>query len=212
MSRPKSIDRDRVLDVAEDIVVRRGAAELTIDAVAKGVGVTKGGVQSCFGTKENLIAAMLQRWGDAYEEAQRKVPKVGAADCTPVQRHIRVTARSDSLNARAAALLAAMLQSKDQLGWMRSWYAGHLAGFDVTTDEGRRARLAFLATEGAFMLRYFGLVDMSKSEWSDIFRDIERCAEPGDATPSAAPAPQSSPQVLRQTSPEEPRSLGARAS
>ena len=32
MSRPKSIDRDRVLDVAEDIVVRRGAAELTIDA------------------------------------------------------------------------------------------------------------------------------------------------------------------------------------
>jgi AcrR family transcriptional regulator len=200
MSRPKSIDRDRVLDVAEDIVVRRGAAGLTIDAVARGVGVTKGGVQSCFGTKENLIAAMLQRWGDAYEQARSKVPGAGAADCTPVQQHIRVTAQSDSLNARAAALLAALLQSKDQLGWMKSWYAGHLSGFDVATDEGRRARLAFLATEGAFMLRYFGLVDMSKSEWSDVFGDIERCAGAGGATSSP------------QSSAENSHGVGARAS
>jgi len=180
MSRAKSIDRNRVLDAAEDIVVQRGAGELTIDAVAKAVGITKGGVQSCFGTKENLISAMLQRWGDAYDEAGKNLETSDTGRLTPVQRHIRVTATATTLNAKAASLLAALLQSKVQTTWLRDWYSGHFSKFDTSTDDGRRARLAFLAAEGAFMLRYLGLAEMSESEWSDVFCDIERCAEPAD--------------------------------
>lgn len=177
MSRPKSIDRDGVLDAAESIVVTGGAAGLTIDAVAKAVGVTKGGVQSCFGNKENLIAAMLARWGDQYDAAQADTARTNP-DATAVQRHIKVTAAADDLNKKAASLLAALLQSKDQMAWVRSWYAGHLNRIETSTDEGRRARLAFLACEGAFMLRQFGLLEMSEAQWADIFRDIERCAAP----------------------------------
>ncbi|CFU09177.1 transcriptional regulator [Bordetella pertussis] len=29
-----------------------------------------------------------------------------------------------------------------------------------------------LATEGAFLLRFFGLMEMDESEWQAIFRDI----------------------------------------
>lgn len=183
MSRTRSIDRNRVLDAAEDIVVQRGAGELTIDAVAKAVGITKGGVQSCFGTKENMISAMLQRWGDAYDEAEKSLESPDAGGLTPVQRHIRVTATAATLNAKAASLLAALLQSKEQTTWLREWYAGHFSRLDPSTDDGRRARLAFLAAEGAFMLRYLGLADMSEAEWSDIFRDLERCAAPSASAP-----------------------------
>src|SRR5690606_31627342 len=53
--RPRTIDRDKVLDAAEAVVMRAGAAGLTIDAVAREAGITKGGVQYAFGSKENLI-------------------------------------------------------------------------------------------------------------------------------------------------------------
>ncbi len=52
MGRKRTIDRDWVLTVAERIVGERGASALTIDAVANAAGITKGGVQSSFGTRK----------------------------------------------------------------------------------------------------------------------------------------------------------------
>ncbi|SQI41513.1 Uncharacterised protein [Serratia plymuthica] len=41
MGRQRSIDRDKVLDAAEEIVANQGAAGLTIDSVAKAMGSPK---------------------------------------------------------------------------------------------------------------------------------------------------------------------------
>lgn len=68
MGRQRTIDRDKVLDAAENIVLNQGAAALTIDAVAKSMGISKGGVQYCFGNKDALIDAMFERWGYTYEQ------------------------------------------------------------------------------------------------------------------------------------------------
>ncbi|CAI1250325.1 transcriptional repressor BetI [Serratia liquefaciens] len=59
MGRQRSIDRDKVLDVAEEIVATQGAAGLTIDSVARAMGISKGGVQYCFGSKDAMIDAMF---------------------------------------------------------------------------------------------------------------------------------------------------------
>lgn len=67
VGRRKTIDRNSVVDAAEALVAERGSSALTISAVAEVAGITKGGVQSCFGTKEALIAAMLDRWMGDYE-------------------------------------------------------------------------------------------------------------------------------------------------
>ncbi|HYG42496.1 MAG TPA: hypothetical protein VEA17_06205 [Bordetella sp.] len=48
-----------------------------------------------------------------------------------------------------------------------------VSGLDVSTPGGRRARLAFLATEGAFMLRFFGFMDIGQAEWDAIFDDMQ---------------------------------------
>lgn len=55
---------------------------------------------------------------------------------------------------------------------MRRWYEGRLGGLRADDDGTRRARLAFLATEGAFFLRSFRLLPMDRQEWDDIFADI----------------------------------------
>jgi len=172
MSRPKSIDRGLVLDAAERIVIEQGASHLTFESVAQAVGVTKGGIQSCFGTKEGLVTAMLTRWGENYDEAVRHLPE-SSGPFQDARDHVRLTAVSHDLNARSASLLAALMQSKEQVAFARNWYARHAEGFDLQTEAGRRARVAFFATEGIFLLRYLGLADIAQADWDGFFKDVE---------------------------------------
>lgn len=173
IGRPKSIDRTRLLDAAEEIVVQKGAAALTIDAVAKATGVTKGGVQYAFGTKEGLIGAMSERWDRAYDTA---IAALAGSDPTPVAAitaHIEWVSRGEEdMNVKAAAILAALIQTPEHLASTRDWYRQRLTSLDASRPQDRQARLAFLATESMFMLRYFGLMEVDAAQWEDIFADI----------------------------------------
>lgn len=175
MGRRQTIDRDHVLEVAENIIAGQGASALTIDAVAKAAGISKGGVQSCFGTKEAMIAAMLRRW---MEDDQRRFEDSAGAHPSPVDRiraHITTThLHDDASHARAAGLLAVLLQTPEHLDETRQWYRTRLADFDAADPQSRLSRLAFLATEGAFFLRFFGLMAMDRDQWDAVFADIQR--------------------------------------
>lgn len=173
MGRRKTIDREMLLDVAEEIVTTQGAAALTVDAVAKAAGITKGGVQYSFGTKDALIDAMLERWAKSYAEEFDRISGANPDAVTAVRAHVEATRRSDaSSNAKAASLMAALQQTPEHLASTRRWYRERLADLDTSTEEGRRARLAFFATEGAFALRFFGLMDIGEDEWADVMADI----------------------------------------
>ncbi|WP_137937369.1 TetR/AcrR family transcriptional regulator [Chitinivorax sp. B] len=173
MGRNKTIDRDKVLDAAEVLITKSGTAGLTLDGVAKAVGISKGGVQYCFGSKDALIDALFERWSKAYEML---FSEVAGADATPVGKvraHVVATQRSDDhASTKAASLMAALIQTPEYLDSTRDWYQSRIDGLDLANQAGRRARLAFLATEGAFMLRFFGLMKMDDHEWDDIFKDI----------------------------------------
>jgi AcrR family transcriptional regulator len=53
--------RDGILSVAEALLVERGGSALTIDAVAKAAGLSKGGVLYHFPSKASLIEALIER-------------------------------------------------------------------------------------------------------------------------------------------------------
>lgn len=171
--RPRTIDRDKVLDAAEAIVSRVGAAGLTFEAVAKAAGITKGGVQYCFGTKENLIHAMILRWGKAFDAA---VAGHQAGDDQPqarIRAHIQATRDSDDAeNARSAVMMTALLQSPQQVAESRDWYNDKLVGLDLDDPAAMRATIAFLAAEGAFFLRAFHLLDLSGPDWDRVHDSI----------------------------------------
>lgn len=67
MGRQRTIDREKLLEAIFDIVMEQGAAALTIDTVAKKMGISKGGVQYCFNSKEAMIDAMFEHWEGGYE-------------------------------------------------------------------------------------------------------------------------------------------------
>jgi len=171
--RPRSIDRDKVLDAAEAIVMRAGAGGLSFDAVAKEAGITKGGVQYCFGTKEKLIRAMLLRWYEAFES---EVVAHAGRDPSPravLRGHLLATRDADEAeHSRSAVMMAALMERPEEVAASRDWYAARLAGLDMDRAEDRRAAIAFLAGEGAFLLRAFGLLDLAPRQWEALFADM----------------------------------------
>ncbi len=68
--------------------------------------------------------------------------------------------------------MAALIQAPEHLEGSNQWYRSRLEGLDLSAPEGRRARLAFLAVEGAFMLRYFRLMDIGQEEWDSMLDDV----------------------------------------
>lgn len=172
--RPRSIDRDHVLDMAEKIVTEGGIVALTMDAVAQASGVTKGGVQYCFGNKDGLLKAMIERWGDRFDDrvTARKQNKSDAI--SHIAAHISITRQSNAEDdSRFAAMMASLIPNTEYLNETRTWYRKQWDGLDVSTPEGRKARLAFIANEGAFLLRSFNFFELTKEEWQSIFNDIE---------------------------------------
>lgn len=174
MGRPPTIDRDRVLDLAEALLLKGGTGALTIDAVAKAAGISKGGVQSRFGTKNDLIGAMIERWSREYEEAMAAAVGVAPTPVEMVRGHV-ATAMGQAVegDARAAGMMAAMIEAKDHLLEVCDWYRNKFGGLDLQSEEGRRARLALFATEGAFMLRAFGFMRFEEAEWRSLEADLK---------------------------------------
>jgi AcrR family transcriptional regulator len=171
--RPRSIDRDKLLDAAEALVVNTGAAALSFDAVAKAAGITKGGVQYAFGTRDNLIRAMITRWGEAFDA---EVAELTGPDPSPralIRGHLAATRDADEAeHSRSAVMMTALLQHPDQLSATRDWYNSRLAGLDLARPEDRQVALAFLAGEGAFLLKAFGLIDLNSTQWKVLFEDM----------------------------------------
>ncbi len=173
MGRKRTIDRDKVLDAAERVVRDKGASGLSIGAVAAEAGITKGGVQSCFGTRDALIDAMFNRWNGEFDDRIAELSEGDDTEPGGIRAYI-AAARGDMLEQqpRNAAMLLLLAQSEAHQISTRNWYRSRFEKLDFSTDKGRRLRIALLASEGAFMLSALGLTDFSDAEWDEIFRDI----------------------------------------
>jgi AcrR family transcriptional regulator len=68
MARPRHIDRKAVLQAAERVIIRDGAARLTIEAVALEAGISKATVLYDYKTKQTLIRALIADAVATYRE------------------------------------------------------------------------------------------------------------------------------------------------
>lgn len=74
--------RDRLLNAAEQVVAKEGVTGLTLDAVAKHAGVSKGGLLYHFPTKSALIVAVVERLACQCGADQDRAA-AGTAEATP---------------------------------------------------------------------------------------------------------------------------------
>lgn len=174
MGRKAVISRDKLLDIAEDLVRKDGASALTIGALAAAAGISKGGVQYSFSSKDDLVRALVERWTDAFDRAMGE----GTQDdplCF-VRRYITASRQSDSLiDAKMAGLMMGYMRDPENLRVTREWYQGIFDRLSGDSPQARTARVAFLAVEGLFLMRVNGL-DANKS-WDSFLNDIEALLE-----------------------------------
>src|ERR1700692_3515049 len=72
LTRKKEIDRDRILDAAEAVILESGGRSFTLDAVAERAGISKGGLVYSFATKDGLVRAALEREVSRFQDAVRQ--------------------------------------------------------------------------------------------------------------------------------------------
>jgi AcrR family transcriptional regulator len=113
--------REQLLDAATGVLLRHGAEHLTLAAVAAEAGVSKGGLLYHFGSKQALVAGLVDRLVGRFDAAISACgDEPGAATRTYLAHSIE-TGSSD--NRTAAALIAGLLVDPTALEPLRERYS-----------------------------------------------------------------------------------------
>lgn len=172
MPRPKTVDKNGILNAADELVSEVGGIHFTMDMVASKAGVSKGGLTYTYPTKDALIRDMLGRSLSLLKSKINEVEGSGG-QVGKLEAYFRVARDIQNVShIRVAHLMAALANSPHQVGVIRAFYRDLLDLADPATQGGRYARQALLAIEGAFLLRGLGLADLSIEEWDSIFSTV----------------------------------------
>jgi AcrR family transcriptional regulator len=158
MPRPSS--RDRLLDAAAEVLLSEGAEALTLEAVARRAGVSKGGLFYHFPTKQALVAAMVERLTQDFDRALAKAGS-GPGDflrayleLTVPEQHTAADVHPDRVT---AALLAAVLVDPAGLAPLRERFAAWQARLVEDGIDPAAATAIRLAVDGWWAARLLGL-------------------------------------------------------
>lgn len=176
MARPRVIDQNDILDAAEAVVLRSGAAHLTLDAVAAEAGISKASVIYDYKTKQQLIKAVIER-RVAFGEDRIRVAteELGAVSSASIRGLIAAVSDAKPDDARAVAVnLGAALAQDDELRKpIEDFYGRTIASVLATSSSPRGGLLAFLALEGLRALEWRDFHSWPDDERQRILRDID---------------------------------------
>ena len=154
----------RILEAAEQVVLRDGVGHLTLDAAAHEAGLSKGGVLYHFPTRDSLVAAMVTRIIDQFEEdIASHLPEAGTPDAERPGAYARAYLRATVEPAApgeerlGAALLAAAAAEPALMVPLQEAAEGWQARM---VDDGLDPALATvvrLACDGLWLCDLFGL-------------------------------------------------------
>jgi AcrR family transcriptional regulator len=170
LTRKKEIDRDRILDAAESVILDSGGRTFTLDAVAERAGISKGGLVYSFATKDGLVCAALEREVSRFQDAVRQ--RLGDKPVDPfemVLAHIEEALDEDDATTRKAAfLVTALVHAPDMMEPARRYYRTLLDPLLCKSGDAHDVRHALLAIEGLFLLRGLGFVEFSAEEHRSV--------------------------------------------
>jgi AcrR family transcriptional regulator len=170
LGRKPTITREGLLAIAEGIVRSEGAAGLTIDALAMAAGISKGGVQYSFSSKDDLVRALIVRWTHQFDALLGEM--VGVEPANLVRKYIKVMRSSQAaMNAKMAGLMIAYIQNPRNVIETRQWYRSMFERLGGGASDAQAARVALLAVEGLFLLRIAGIDE--DGEWTAFLDDVE---------------------------------------
>lgn len=195
--------RGLVLQAALTIIARDGAARLTLDAIAKESGVSKGGLLHQFPNKQAVLTALLDHQTAFFETFSRDfLAGPGAACRQPVLAAQIATLREvlKEPNYAAFATLAAFSREPAFLETVRAQETRTLEAIRAEAADPEKAVHLWLAARGLAFSALLGLCPMSSGEREQVFEKLlhDACGEAAGA--GDPPVPAQVPQKVRRTS------------
>lgn len=152
---PNRPARERLLDAAERAVLETGAGHLTLDAVAKFAGVSKGGLLHHFPSKDSLLEAMLERYLNEVEtQVAARCARRGGTLTAVEQFRERVRVLLElhpDRRAAGAALVAASADKPELMAQCRADYRHLLDELTELPGGFERSALVLLAVDGLLL-------------------------------------------------------------
>jgi len=179
---PQNLRRNsspRILAAARAIAVRDGAAHVSIEAIAREAGLSKGGVLHNFPTKRALMSAMLEEMLEEHRASSATSP--GTERCSTLRQHL-ITLRSFSSSDSdlSMAILAVAAVEPELLEPLRNDLETDLARISSESTDPETARILFFALQGIRFHKLLKLPDGGGAVLDDLAARIEEMSD--DAT------------------------------
>lgn len=157
---PRHNSKDAILDAVEQIVAERGAAHLTLDAVAQKCGISKGGLMYNFPTKETLIQGMLDRFLFRLDQLRSDArARMGESESSELLVEVMAILAQPPEGIRVhAGLLAVIANDPSLLLFLREDARRRYRSFTAAESDPDDAGLLFFA---AFGLHFHDVLDLS---------------------------------------------------
>lgn len=180
--------RDRLLNAAEQVVARAGVSKLTLEAVAREAGVSKGGLLYHFHSKSALITAIVERLACRCESEQDQALQHDRS-ATGAFARAYLTARMRKPDPREqpvhTALLAAAGTDSEYLAPFRKRIVEWQARLENDGIDPAIANIVRLAIDGLCLCRLLGIPVPD----ADMQQRVIDTLIAMTASPSSSPAP-----------------------
>lgn len=158
----------RILEAARVIAARDGAAHVSLDAIAKEAGLSKGGVLYNFPSKRHLMAALLDEMLAEHDSLGTVLPQ--DIRCRTLHQHIldltTMDARTSDLS---MAILAVASLEPDLLDPLRRKLEADLARIESETTDKTLAHVIFFALQGLRFHKLLTLPDGGAPVRDEVF-------------------------------------------
>ncbi|WP_029002880.1 TetR/AcrR family transcriptional regulator [Azorhizobium doebereinerae] len=164
--------RKAILDAALTIIARDGPGRLTLDAIARESGISKGGLMHQFRTKEAVLKALLEHQiahFDVFSKAYQSGP--GAKHPEQVLASQIVTIRETTSDPHSVffAILGALAQDPGLLSISRERSAERVEGIKAEAADPDLALLRWSAALGLALTTMLGMSPLSPADRDRLF-------------------------------------------
>jgi AcrR family transcriptional regulator len=177
---------ERLLDAAERLVSEVGAGHLTLEAVARAAGVSKGGLLYHFPSKEALLQAMIDRHLRAIGTRIASLESDGRSAAERLSDRVRMRLEcGGERRSVGAALIAACAVNPALMRGCRARYR-ELADELLKLDGGfERAALVLLAVDGLMFGELLHVSPYTATERARLVEALQAAADRALAPESA---------------------------
>lgn len=167
--------RDAAIQAALKIVARDGPTRLTIDAIARESGISKGGILHHFRTKNDVVKALMEHEREYYREFRRKhLAEIAIEQTEPhlaTEIEISRTLLTDP-NSAAFAIMGTLSEEPGFLDDVRKQTAEHIELMRGEAPDPDLALLRWAAARGLALMSLFRFNPLSEEDMDRLFERL----------------------------------------